>query len=631
MRFPIDLGAFKPLALDPLRQSALTAEQRAALVENVALVRDTIIFFTAVADAKGLGGHTGGPYDIVPEVLIAEAFIQAGAPIVPIHFDEAGHRVAIQYVLSVLRGHMSAERLLHYREADSRLPGHAERDLTPGVEFSSGRLGHLWPYVNGVALANPGKAVLLHGSDGSQQEGNDAEAARLAVGQKLNVKLLIDDNDITIAGKPSEYLPGYDVAKTLAGHGMPVDIGDGEDLDKLYARMAKAFAQPGPVALVNRRKMAPGVPGLEGSNKGHDVIKVQTAIEYLSARNQHAAIEYLKAVEKPKRPTGYRGSSTTMGKNRDVFGQAVVEILSQLGAAERKETVLAIDSDLEGSCGLSFVKKAHPEIFIAGGIMERGNFSACAGFGMQPGKQGVFATFSAFLEMIISEATMARLNHANVLCHFSHAGVDDMADNSCHFGVNNFYADNGLPEEDKTRLYFPADVHQMRAVVKRVWKDPGLRFVFSTRSEVPEILDEAGKPRFATDYEFVPGKDEIIRRGSRGYIVSYGEMLYRSLDAVEKLRGAGVDVGLINKPTLNVVDEEAILRAGETGFVLVVESQNVKTGLGSRYGTWLLERGLTPRYAHVGSHKHGAGGLWEHMAHQGIDSESIITKIREFV
>jgi transketolase C-terminal domain/subunit len=533
--------------------------------------------------------------------------------------------------MSVLRGHMSADRLLHYREADSRLPGHAERDLTPGVEFSSGRLGHMWGYVNGVAIANPGKAALLYGSDGAQQEGTDAEAARLAVAQKLNVKVIVDDNDITIAGRPSEYLPGFDVAKTLAGHGMVVDIGDGEDVDSLFGRMARAISQPGPIALVNRRKMAPGVPGIEGSPKGHDVIKAQTAIEYLSARNQHAAVEFLKSVEKPKRPSGYRGSSTTMGKNRDVFGQAVVEVLAQLGAAERKANVLAIDSDLEGSCGMSFIRKANPEIFVAGGIMERANFSACAGFGMQPGKQGVFATFSAFLEMIVSEVTMARLNHANVLCHFSHAGVDDMADNTCHFGLNNFFADNGLPEGDKTRLYFPADPHQMRAVIKRVWNDPGLRFVFSTRSEVPEILDDAGQPFFGGDYQFTPGKDEIIRRGSRGYIVSYGEMLYRALDAVEKLRGAGVDVGLINKPTLNVVDEEAILRAGETGFVLVVESQNVKSGLGARYGTWLLERGLTPRYAHMGTHRIGAGGLWEHITHQGLDSESIITKIREFV
>ena len=632
MRFPIDLGTYRPLAIDPLHHSVLNAEQRAALTANIALCRDVIIFFTAVAEAKGLGGHTGGPYDIVPEVLIAESFIKGGAPIVPIHFDEAGHRVAIQYLMSVLRGHMSAERLLHYREADSHLPGHAERDLTPGVDFSSGRLGHIWPYLNGVARANPDKAVLMYGSDGSQQEGNDAEAARMSVAHNFNIKLLIDDNDTTINGHPSKYMPGFDVARTLAGHGLPVDVGDGEDLDRLFSRMAKAIVQPGPIALVNKRKMAPGVPAIEGTAKGHDVIKASDAITYLSARGHEAAVAFLKAVEKPKRPGGYRGSSTKMGKNREVFGQVVCEILDQLTLEQRKERVVAIDSDLAGSVGLSFIQKAHPEIFLSGGIMERANISACAGFGMQPGRQGVFSTFSAFLEMVISEITMARLNHANVLCHFSHAGVDDMADNTCHFGVNNFFADNGLGgEEDKTRLYFPADQHQMRAVVKRVWDDPGLRFVFSTRSETPEILDETGKPMFGPGYDFTPGKDEIIRRGTRGYIVSYGEMLYRALDAVERLRGAGVDVGLINKATLNVVDEEAILRAGETSFVLVVESQNVKSGLGVRYGTWLLERGLSPRYAHMGTHRIGGGGLWEHMAHQGLDVDSIIAKIRAFV
>jgi transketolase C-terminal domain/subunit len=631
MTFPLDLGSFRRLSFD-LSQTSLTAAQRADLAFDIALGRDAIIFFTAVAEAKGLGGHTGGPYDIVPELLIAEGFIHGGAPIVPVHFDEAGHRVAIQYLLCALRGHIPAERLLHYREADSHLPGHSERNYTPGLDFSSGRLGHMWPYVNGVALANPGKAVLLYGSDGSQQEGNDAEAARLCVAQNLQVKLLIDDNDVTIAGHPSQYLKGFDVQKTLAGHGMATDVGDGEDLDALFSRMAAAFRAQGPVALINKRKMAPGVPDIEGSPKGHDVVKASSAIAYLAARGRDAAAAYLKSVEKPKRPGGHRGSSNVMGKNREVFGQQVAELLTAMSPAERKAKVLVVDSDLEGSCGLTHIKKAAPEVYVSGGIMERGNLSACAGFGMQPGKQGIFATFSAFLEMAISELTMARLNDANLLCHFSHAGVDDMADNTCHFGINNFFADNGLAEGDKTRLYFPADQHQMRAVVKRVFDDAGLRFIFSTRSETPEILDESGKPRYAApDYQFTPGKDEIIRRGTAGYIVSYGEMLYRSLDAVERMRAAGLDVGLINKPTLNVVDEEALLRAGETKFVLVVESQNTKTGLGARYGTWLLERGLTPKYGYLGTHRHGAGGLWEHMQHQGLDPDAIIAKLRAFV
>lgn len=103
----------------------------------------------------------------------------------------AGHRVATQYILAALDGSIPPEHLFHYREANSKLPGHPELGLTPGVKFSSGRLGHMWPLVNGVAMANKDKTLFCLGSDGSQQEGNDAEAARLAVAKGLNVKLII--------------------------------------------------------------------------------------------------------------------------------------------------------------------------------------------------------------------------------------------------------------------------------------------------------------------------------------------------------------------------------------------------------------------------------------------------------
>src|SRR5262245_58829963 len=148
--------------------------------------------------------------------------------------------------------------------------------------------------------------------------------------------------------------------------------------------------------------------------------------------------------------------------------------------------------------------------------MERGNFSAAAGFGSSPGKQGVFATFSAFLEMCVSEITMARLNSANVLAHFSHSGVDDMADNTCHFGINSMFADGGVTPssgEDDTRLYFPADRHQFAACVRRVFTDGGLRFVFSTRAALPDILGEDGTPLFAGT-AFEPGKDDIVRNAT---------------------------------------------------------------------------------------------------------------------
>ena len=113
---------------------------------------------------------------------------------------------------------------------------------------------------------------------------------------------------------------------------------------------------------------------------------------------------------------------------------------------DRLGSVRIFDCDLQGSQGLHHIAKKHPEVFVQGGIMERGNFSAAAGFGSSAGKQGIFATFSAFLEMCVSEITMARLNKCNVLAHYSHAGVDDMADNTCHYGLNNMFAANGLPD-----------------------------------------------------------------------------------------------------------------------------------------------------------------------------------------
>ncbi len=633
-KFPFDFSEFKPLPLDPTA-TELTADQKKTLEANIQFCRDVIVFFTAVADGKGLGGHTGGPYDIVPEAMIAYGFMlnaqQGGShPVLPIFFDEAGHRVALQYLMAVIEGNLPAEKLLHYREFNEHLPGHPERDFTPGVKFSSGRLGHMWPYVNGVALANPDAAVFMFGSDGSQMEGNDAEAARLAVARNINVKLVIDDNDVTIAGFPSDYLRGFDVAKTLEGHGLTTNTGEGENLEELYTRMCTAVTTDGPIALINNRKMCVGIEGLEGSNHGHDVIKIKTAIEHLKKRDRADAVKYLESVEKLPGGPSYQGSEGA-GKNRALFGKYMNEILDSMAEEERLRTVRVFDCDLEGSCGLDSIRKEHPEIFVRGGIMERGNYSAAAGFGYEEGKQGVYATFSAFLEMIVSEITMARLNKSNVLAHFSHSGCDDMADNTCHFGINSFFAHNGLPEDghDNTGLYFPADQHQFKACLNKIFKDPGLRFIFSTRSAVPDILDDNGNRFYGDDYKFETGKDEVIREGSAGYIVSFGETLYRALDAVITLKKDGLDVGLINKPTLNIYDKEMMAKLAKAKFILVAEGFNVNTGLGIRFGSELLKFGFQGKYNHIGTHKEGSGGLWQQMGYQGLDPQGIAAAVRE--
>lgn len=630
--FPIDLSALQPLKLDP-GIASLSDAQKAALKHNIQLCRDAIVFFTALAGAKGLSGHTGGAYDTVPEVSIIRAFIANGAPIVPVFYDEAGHRVATQYLLSVLNGAMPAERLLHYREYASGLPGHPEKGMTPGVEFSSGRLGHLWSFCNGVALANPGKAIVLLTSDGSQMEGDDAEAARLAVAKRLNIKALVDDNNVTISGHPQEYLDEYDLTRTLAGYGLQTATTMGEDLDALVIELSRAFCDPLPRAVVVKRPIAPGIEGAEGNPKSHEVLETETAIRYLEKRGGYqAAIAMLESAKPQKSPLTYRGSAGA-GRNRDDFGKIINEILDGMSEADRLRSVRVFDNDLEGSCGLHHIRKKHPEVFVRGGIMERGNYSAAAGFGSAQSRQGIYATFSAFLEMAISEITMARLNFSNVLAHYSHSGVDDMADNTCHFGINSLYADGGLQPrhgEDTTRLYFPADRHEFAACVKRIFNDPGLRFLFTTRSAVPDILGDDGKPLYQGK-PFEPGKDHMVRAapaGGGGYVVAMGEIVYRALDAVIRLQEQGVAVGLINKSTVNVVDADMMKKLATAGFVLVAEGWNAKTGLGSRFGSYLLQAGFKGRYDHIGTHLEGSGGLWQQVGYQGLDPDGIMKAVK---
>ncbi len=114
---------------------------------------------------------------------------------------------------------------------------------------------------------------------------------------RWNVKLIIDDNDVTIAGHPSEY---------LAGHGMKVLECNGEDIDALYKCITEAIKTDGSVAVIYKRPMCSGIEGLEGLTHGHDVVSVKVALEYLESHNQQAAADVLRTIEASKQDKDFK-------------------------------------------------------------------------------------------------------------------------------------------------------------------------------------------------------------------------------------------------------------------------------------------------------------------------------------
>jgi transketolase C-terminal domain/subunit len=130
----------------------------------------------------------------------------------------------------------------------------------------------------------------------------------------------------------------------------------------------------------------------------------EPAIAYLDERHPKCA-NILRAIKPTENTEILIGSSKERGACRVQFGDAVSAVLDKTSKEENQGKVMVIDSDLEGSTGLSGIHKSHPEyvllpiydlwltnrVFISSGIMERGNFSAAAGFGaFKADRYGVF-------------------------------------------------------------------------------------------------------------------------------------------------------------------------------------------------------------------------------------------------
>ena len=121
-----------------------------------------------------------------------------------------GHTCAALYAALALRGFFPVEELQTYGRDGSRLMTHISHKV-PGVEFSTGSLGHALPFGAGKALAAKrlGKAwrVFVMLSDGELDEGSNWEAILFAPQHQLdNLTVLVDYNKIQSLGGVSEIL-----------------------------------------------------------------------------------------------------------------------------------------------------------------------------------------------------------------------------------------------------------------------------------------------------------------------------------------------------------------------------------------------------------------------------------------
>jgi len=246
-------------------------------------------------------GHVAGPLSSADlfAILYFGEIVDHGKDKVVL---SCGHYCPVLYSALARSGVLPVEELKTFMQIGSRLPGHPERGLTPGVEVSAGPLGQGVSVATGIALAMKMKygslaqvdtpRVYCVISDGEIQEGQVWEAFNFAVRRQLdNLIFILDRNKIQIENYVSQLATYGDIVGRLEAFGLHVLATDGNDINKLSATLLLAQrVQGGPVIVVMDTVAGKGVSFMENKPGWHDKVptndELKLAVEELGVDHE---------------------------------------------------------------------------------------------------------------------------------------------------------------------------------------------------------------------------------------------------------------------------------------------------------------------------------------------------------
>lgn len=205
-----------------------------------------------------------------------------------------GHCCSSLYAALALRGFFPEEELATYGNDGARLMSHANHKV-PGVEFSTGSLGHGLPFGCGKALAakrlgkNWRTFVLL--SDGELDEGSNWEAILFAPQQRLdNLVAIIDYNKIQSLGSVAEVLELHPLAEKFRAFRWSVKEIDGHDHKAIQSALRSVpFETNKPSCVIAHTVKGKGVDFMENKLKWHysspTLSELPLALEQIAKRS----------------------------------------------------------------------------------------------------------------------------------------------------------------------------------------------------------------------------------------------------------------------------------------------------------------------------------------------------------
>ena len=186
-----------------------------------------------------------------------------------------GHGVAALYATLSQKGFFPENILDTYCKEGGKLPGHSTRNCAPGVEVSTGSLGHGLPMGAGMALAGKrdkkNYRVFVLMSDGECDEGTTWEAALFASHHGLdNLIVIIDYNKLQAFGRTNEVLNLEPLKEKWQSFGWKVKEINGHNFSEIENTLSRIpFEKTKPSLIIANTVKGKGISFMEDKLEWH--------------------------------------------------------------------------------------------------------------------------------------------------------------------------------------------------------------------------------------------------------------------------------------------------------------------------------------------------------------------------
>lgn len=194
-----------------------------------------------------------------------------------------GHACLALYATLAMAGFFPAEDLRGFLHIGSNLGGHPDMHKIPGVEASTGALGHGILFAGGIAMANKmdnrSEQIYVMVGDGECEEGSVWEGLMSAVYRKFdNFVVIIDHNKFQAMDTLESIMGLHDLAGKLTSIGFSVSDIDGHDHKAI--KEALLYREPGkPHAIVANTIKGKGISYMEGMPLWHCRMPNETELD----------------------------------------------------------------------------------------------------------------------------------------------------------------------------------------------------------------------------------------------------------------------------------------------------------------------------------------------------------------